>query len=70
MQRPAKKQKKLHSGNPSIPFSEIEEMPKAQPENRYQMSDDTRHGISISRYLHEHQGDPAIKVLFLFGFIV
>lgn len=37
-------------------------MPKARAEKHYQISDDTRHSVEISRYLNEHQNDPATKV--------
>ncbi|PPR00724.1 hypothetical protein CVT26_012318 [Gymnopilus dilepis] len=61
--RPTKKQKKAPSGNPSIPFEEAsEKMSTARPEKHYQMSDEKRHPVPIAPYLHEHSGDPAIKV--------
>lgn len=69
MRRSAKKQKKMPSGNPSIPLNEIEDMPTGQPEKHYQMSDDARHAVPIARYLGEHQGDPAIKVWLFFPII-
>jgi hypothetical protein len=66
MRHAAKKRKLTAKGNPSMPFSTNERMPNAKPEEHYQISDETRHAIGISRYLGEHQDDPAVKVYSIF----
>ncbi|KAF8998813.1 hypothetical protein BDQ17DRAFT_1247288 [Cyathus striatus] len=38
-----------------------ETIPSGEPKHHYQMSNDTRNAISISQYLREHAGDPAVK---------
>ena len=57
-----KKQKVLSQKSLSIPFSESERLPPANPDLHYQMSNDTRHPLDISRMLGDCYDDPAFNV--------
>ena len=62
-ERPSrKKQKTLSRKSLSIPFSESERLPPANPDQHYQMSNDTRHPVDISRMLGDCHGDPGCNV--------
>ena len=63
VKRPShKKQKTLSRKSFSIAFSDSERLPSANPDRRYQMSNETRHPHDISRMIGEHYGDPALEV--------
>ena len=58
--RPRKKQKKSSRPNPDIPHPES--LPAAPPQQHYQIADDVRNWVDISRFLGEYHGDPAVHV--------
>jgi len=60
--RPRKKQKIMSPKSLAIPFSHSEHLPPSQPNQHYQISDETRHSHDISRMLGEYYDDPATKV--------
>src|ERR1700678_447836 len=63
VKRPSHKKQKQFLRNPfSIAFSDSERLPCANPDQRYQMSNETRHPHDISRMIGEHYGDPALEV--------
>ncbi|KAF8811645.1 hypothetical protein BYT27DRAFT_7006806, partial [Phlegmacium glaucopus] len=59
---PHKIQKTLSRKSLSISFSQSEHLPPANPDQRYQMSNETRHPHDISKMLGDYYGDPACKV--------
>ena len=59
---PQKKKKTISCKSFSIPFSQSEPLPCANPDQHYQMSNETHHPHDITRMLGEHYGDPALEV--------
>ena len=63
VKRPShKKQKTLSRKSFSMDFSDSERLPCANPDQHYQMSNETRHPHDISRMIGDHYGDPALEV--------
>ena len=46
----------------ALPFSHSEHLPPSRPNEHYQISDETRHSLDISRMLGDYYDDPATKV--------
>lgn len=59
---PHKKQKKNSRKSISVAFTQSENLPPANPNQRYQMSNETRHPHDISKMLGDFSGDPACNV--------
>ena len=66
--RPSKKQKKSSCPNPDLRHPES--LPAAPPQQHYQIADDIRNWVDISRFLGEHHGDPAVHVSFQLDFFI